>query len=68
MSADWVAPTVERADATTVADERGMLESWLDFHRATLLSKCAGLTAEQLKQRSAEPSSMSLLVVCLSFE
>jgi uncharacterized damage-inducible protein DinB len=61
MSAEWLAPTVERADATTVADERGMLESWLDFHRVTLLSKCAGLTAEQLKQRSAEPSSMSLL-------
>jgi uncharacterized damage-inducible protein DinB len=61
MSSGWVAPDVPRADATTVADEPAMLESWLDFHRATLLSKCAGLTGEQLKQRSTEPSTMSLL-------
>ncbi len=38
-----------------------MLEGWLDWHRQTLLSKCAGLTAEQLKQRSVEPSTLSLL-------
>ena len=33
----------------------------LDYHRATLLWKCAGLSAEQLVTRSAEPSTMSLL-------
>jgi uncharacterized damage-inducible protein DinB len=38
-----------------------MLEGWLDWHRQTLLVKCAGLTAEQLKLRAVEPSSMSLL-------
>ena len=38
-----------------------MLESWLDFHRQTLLSMCSGLTAEQLRQRSAPPSTLSLL-------
>jgi len=38
-----------------------MLEAWLDWHRQTLLSKCSGLTAEQLRQRTAEPSGMSLL-------
>ena len=38
-----------------------MLEAWLDFHRQTLLSKCSGLTAEQLRQRTVEPSSLSLL-------
>ena len=38
-----------------------MLERWLEYHRATLLVKCAGLTAEQLKERSVPPSSMSLL-------
>jgi uncharacterized damage-inducible protein DinB len=38
-----------------------MLEAWLDFHRQTLLSKCSGLTAEQLKQRAAPPSTLSLL-------
>jgi len=38
-----------------------MLEGWLDWHRQTLLTKCAGLTAEQLKQRAVEPSTLSLL-------
>ncbi|HEX6509682.1 MAG TPA: DinB family protein [Chloroflexota bacterium] len=38
-----------------------MLESWLEYHRATLLMKCAGLNDDQLKLRSAEPSSLSLL-------
>ena len=38
-----------------------MLEAWLDFHRQTLLSKCSGLTADQLRQRTAPPSSLSLL-------
>ena len=38
-----------------------MLDAWLDFHRDTLLWKCEGLNAEQLKTRSAEPSNLSLL-------
>lgn len=38
-----------------------MLEAWLEFHRATLLRKCEGLTEEELKRRSVLPSSMSLL-------
>jgi len=38
-----------------------MLEAWLDFHRQTLLGKCSGLTAEQLQQRAAQPSTLSLL-------
>ncbi|MEU4220937.1 DinB family protein [Actinoplanes sp. NPDC026623] len=38
-----------------------MLEGWLDWHRQTLLTKCAGLTGEQLKLRAVEPSSLSLL-------
>ncbi len=37
-----------------------MLRGWLDFHRATLLSKCAGLDARQLRRRSVEPSTLSL--------
>ncbi|HLU60675.1 MAG TPA: DinB family protein [Pseudonocardia sp.] len=43
------------------ADERTMLAGWLDFHRATLEMKCAGLTPEQLVTRSAPPSTLSLL-------
>ncbi len=42
-------------------DERGMLETWLDFQRRTLELKCAGLSEEQLRTASVEPSSMSLL-------
>jgi uncharacterized damage-inducible protein DinB len=53
--------TIERAEPAFVQDERTMLESWLDYHRATLLWKCEGLTDEQLKRRSVEPSTMSLL-------
>jgi uncharacterized damage-inducible protein DinB len=55
------AASVERIDPPVVADERTMLETWLDFHRATLLMKCAGLNDAQLRLRSAEPSTLSLL-------
>jgi Protein of unknown function (DUF664) len=37
-----------------------MLEGWLDFHRTTLLMKCAGLTGEQPAVRAVPPSSLSL--------
>ncbi|HET7014418.1 MAG TPA: DinB family protein [Streptosporangiaceae bacterium] len=57
----WVAPEPAHTDPPIVADEREMLISWLEFHRALLLKKCAGLTAEQLKERSSPPSSLSLL-------
>lgn len=38
-----------------------MLEGWLDYHRAVLVAKCAGLTDAQLRTRSVEPSSLSLI-------
>jgi uncharacterized damage-inducible protein DinB len=57
----WTAPEIDRRRAPTVNDERGSLQAWLDFQRDTLLLKCAGLTHDQLAQRSVEPSSMSLL-------
>jgi uncharacterized damage-inducible protein DinB len=37
------------------------MESWLDYHRATLLYKCQGLTGDQLARRAVGPSSLSLL-------
>jgi uncharacterized protein DUF664 len=55
------APEVDRTEPRRVSDERTMLEDWLDYHRATLLRKCAGLDADQLRRRSCEPSSLSLL-------
>lgn len=57
----WTAPTVDRAPSPRLLDERACLQGWLDFHRATLLGKCAGLTHDQLALRSVEPSRMSLL-------
>src|SRR5262245_61422712 len=56
-----IAPDVDRPDTPLVASERQMLEAFLDFHRATLLRKCAGLTDKQLKLRACPPSALSLL-------
>ena len=50
-----------RTDPPFVAAERPMLESWLEFHRATLLLKCAGLSDDQLRERTVPPSTLSLL-------
>ncbi|MBF6331590.1 DinB family protein [Nocardia transvalensis] len=57
----WTAPEVDRPEPIDVGDERSMLQSFLDFHRQTLLFKCQGLDADRLKRRSTEPSAMSLL-------
>jgi uncharacterized damage-inducible protein DinB len=57
----WTAPDVERPGQPRVAGERLRLDSWLDFQRATLLRKCAGLTAQQLAQRPITTSELSLL-------
>src|SRR5215475_9010359 len=53
--------TVERAEPPLVAEERTMLEAWLEFHRGTLAVKCAGLTDGQLRERAVPPASLSLL-------
>jgi uncharacterized damage-inducible protein DinB len=57
----WTAPEAHRVDEPRTGPERALLEGWLDWHRQTLLSKVAGLTADQLKLRSVEPSGLSLL-------
>ncbi|WP_345635039.1 DinB family protein [Rugosimonospora acidiphila] len=57
----WSAPQLERRPEPVIADERAMVQGWLDWHRDTLLHKCAGLTAEQLKRASTEPSNLTLL-------
>ncbi|RSS83727.1 DinB family protein [Streptomyces sp. WAC06614] len=50
-----------RPEPSTTAGEREMLEGWLDYHRATLAWKCAGLTEEQLRTASLPPSELTLL-------
>ena len=42
-------------------DERSTLLAFLVWQRATLARKCEGLEPDQLRIRSAEPSSLSLL-------
>jgi uncharacterized damage-inducible protein DinB len=61
MTETWTAPPVDRADPGLILDEREALDASLDFQRDTLLLKCAGLTAGQLKERAVPPSRLSLL-------
>ncbi|KNB51530.1 DinB family protein [Streptomyces caatingaensis] len=57
--------TMTTPDGRTIpplrAGEREALESWLDFHRATLELKCRGLDGEGVRRASVPPSAMSLL-------
>jgi uncharacterized damage-inducible protein DinB len=53
--------TTERREPATTADERTSLEGWLDYHRQTLAWKCEGLSDEQLRTASAQPSALSLM-------
>ncbi|MEU3619354.1 DinB family protein [Streptomyces sp. NPDC006872] len=53
--------TTQRTEPAQNADERTMLEGWLDYHRQTLAMKCAGLTDEQLRTASVPPSELSLM-------
>jgi uncharacterized damage-inducible protein DinB len=61
MADEWIAPAPERVEPDRIAEERTALDQTIDYQRATLLSKCAGLTGDQLKQRSVPPSTLSLL-------
>jgi hypothetical protein len=51
----------ERTEPAMVLNEREMLDGWLDYHRATLLRKCADLTDDQLCEASCPPSNLTLL-------
>jgi len=51
----------QRTEPPVAGDEKATLTGFLDYHRATLLLKCAGLTPRQLIIRSCPPSSLSLL-------
>lgn len=49
-----------RVEPPTVGDERALLTGFLDWHRATLELKCAGIATERLSERGVPPSTMSL--------
>lgn len=44
--ATWTAPEYPRADEPFTGPERAMLDGFLDWHRASLLRRCTGLTCE----------------------
>lgn len=57
----WTSPAPAPVDGPMTGEDRDILEGYLAWQRATLLSVCAGLTAEQLAARPVPPSSLSLL-------
>jgi uncharacterized damage-inducible protein DinB len=50
-----------RTDPPFVGEEGAMLTAFLDYHRATLMQKCEGLSAAQLAELAVPPSELSLL-------
>ena len=57
----WTAPVPTPTTTRGTGPEREQLEEWLDQHRSTLLWKCSGLTAQQLKIAATPPSNLTLL-------
>jgi uncharacterized damage-inducible protein DinB len=58
----WTAPTPPPLpDGPLTGDDRPIQEGFLAWQRHTLLSICAGLTGEQLADRTVPPSNLSLL-------
>jgi hypothetical protein len=58
MSSDQVQP-VDRVRPSEAGDERATLSSMLDFLRATVVNKVAGLTDEQAFTRSVPASALT---------
>ena len=58
MTAD---PDLPRPDPDLQGGELEMLGQYLDFHRATLRMKCAGLSETDLKRRAVPTSNLTLL-------
>ena len=51
----------QRVEPELLTGELKALVQFLDYHRGTLVLKCAGLTDDELKRRSIPPSTLSLL-------
>ncbi|RYU15556.1 DinB family protein [Nocardioides iriomotensis] len=52
-------PPIERSRPIQVGSERAMLESMLDFYRATVVNKVAGLTDAQAFTAAVSPSTLT---------
>jgi uncharacterized protein DUF664 len=55
------APPGDRRFPPETGDERATLQGYLDYHRDTLMWKCAGLTPDQLRARPLPTTNLSLL-------
>lgn len=55
--------TDNRVGPPLLGGERETLRAFLDYQRATLAMKCAGLSDDELRQQSMEPSTLSLLAL-----
>jgi hypothetical protein len=53
-------PEIDRPIPPMNADERATLEGWLDFYRATLATKCAGLWQREVAQARANCADRGL--------
>jgi hypothetical protein len=54
-------PDIPRSDPDLQTDELTVLGQYLDFHRATLEMKSAGLSESDLKRRAVPTSNLTLL-------
>lgn len=54
-------PSDQRFALSPTADERTLLEEFLDFQRDALVRKCEGLSDEQLRSRPVPSSGLSLI-------
>jgi hypothetical protein len=54
-------PLFQSGKPPLVADERHMLDAWLDLHRDILLWKCQDVSPADLVRRAVDPSTLSLL-------
>jgi uncharacterized damage-inducible protein DinB len=57
----WTSPEVRRPEGALDAPEAELLRGLLDWHRTTLLHKCAGLTGAQLATAPIPQSNLTLL-------
>ncbi len=54
-------PFPPRTGPPVTAGERETLRAFLDYQRATLAMKCHGLSDDDLRRQSSQPSTLSLL-------
>ena len=67
MVQDLVDPRRRDPDVAFTADERGLLEAWLEFHRMTLMLKCEGLDDSARKSRRWPPPSSPCMGLCATW-